>query len=271
MTKLLVLAEFFKRPKKIITMGYMATKIAESTIDYENGIKHKYNMERLPTIDIAKIIPDLSDQLEVYSFLPNTSMITDLLLLRGLAKRFDKCAYLEIGCHRGESLVAVAGVTNDTSGITLSTSEMKEMGFPQEVIEVQGFFLKNRKDIKLYQHNSQTFDFKSLNKKFDLVFVDGDHKYESIVEDTQNVFSVLRDENSIVVWHDYGITSEIVRHEVLSAILEGTPPQFHKNLYHVSNTMCAVFIKGKFPTIQNITSIHPNKFFTVSVKMNKLS
>jgi predicted O-methyltransferase YrrM len=271
MSKLVVLTEFLKRPKKIITNGYQATKIAEKTVDYESKIKSKYNIERLPSIDISHLIPDLYDQLDIYSFLPNTSMITDLLLLRGLAKRYSKCAYLEIGIHRGESLVAVAGVTSDCTGLTLSAAEMTRMGFPKEVIDVQGLFIKDRKDIKVYEENSLTFDFKSLNKKYDLIFVDGDHEHDSVVKDTQNVFKLLKNEQSIIVWHDYGVTNEIVRHEVLAAILEGTPTEYHKNLYHVSSTMCAVFINGNFPTFQNLPNLYPNKYYTVSVKMHKMS
>jgi len=271
MSKIKVLTEFLRNPKKMMTTGYQAIKRAENTIDYEAEIKKKYNRDSLPSIDIAHLIPDLNDHLEVYSFLPNTSMITDMLLLRGLAKRFDNCAYLEIGSHRGESLVALAGVTSDCTGLTLSKAEMTEMGFPADVINVQSVFLKDRKDIKVYEENSLTFDFKSLNKKYDMIFVDGDHEHDSVLKDTQNVFKLLKNENSIIVWHDYGVSNEVVRHEVLSAILEGTPPEYHKNLYHVSSTMCAVFIRGNFPTFQNKVNLYPDKYFTVSVKMNKMS
>jgi hypothetical protein len=271
MAKMEVIAALLKRPKKIITAGYTATKIAENTVNYEANVKKKYKIDSLPSIDISYLLPDLCDTLDVYSFLPNTSMITDLLLLRGLAKQFDNCAYIEIGSHRGESLVAVAGATSDCTGISLSPEEMTEMGFPEEVIKVQSVFVKDRKDIKVYEENSLTFDFKSLNKKYDLIFVDGDHEHDSVVKDTQNVFKLLKNEQSIIVWHDYGVSNEVVRHEVLSAILEGTPPEYHKNLYHVSSTMCAVFIRGNFPTFQNKVNLYPDKYFTVSVKMHKMS
>lgn len=271
MSKFIVLTEFLKSPKKIITNGYQAVKRIENTVNHEEVVKNKYNIERLPSIDISHMLPDMDDQLDLYSFLPNTSTIPDLLLLRGLAKRFNNCAYLEIGSHRGESLVAVAGISSDCTGLTLSPAEMKEMGFPKEIIEIQGVFVKDRKDIKILEENSLTFDFKSLNKKFDLIFVDGDHEYDSVVKDTQNVFGLLNNENSIIVWHDYGMSNEKVRYEVLSAILKGTPAQYHKNLYHVSTTMCAVFIRGDFPTFQITPNQYPDKYFTVSVKMNRMS
>lgn len=270
MAKLDVISQLLKNPKKIITSGYQVIKREEHTIDYKAEIMKKYKIDQLPSIDIAYLLPDLNDHLDVYSFLPNTSLITDLLLLRGLAKRFDNCAYLEIGSHRGESLIAVAGITSDCTGLTLSKAEMTQMGFSEEIIKVQSMFLKDRKDIKVYEENSLTFDFSSLNKKYDMIFVDGDHEHDSVVKDTQTVFNLLKNENSIIVWHDYGETTETVRHEVLSAILEGTPPQYHKNLYHVSSTMCAVFIRGNFPTFQNKENRYPDKYFTVSVKMNKM-
>src|SRR5690606_42150278 len=64
--------------------------------------------------------------------------------------------------------------------------------------------------------------------------------------DTENVFKHLIHENSIIVWHDYAYNPEKVRFEVMQGILDGIPKKFHSNIYHVANTMCAIFIKGDF-------------------------
>ena len=51
----------------------------------------------------------------------------------------------------------------------------------------------------------------------------------------------------------------------IAGIMEGCPPQFRNNIYHVSNTLCAIFIRGQFnPKVCEFPEI-PNKAFTVDI------
>src|SRR6185312_7702445 len=111
--------------------------------------------------------------------------------------------------------------------------------------------------------DSRTFDYAGLNKKFDVIFIDGDHHYEFVKSDTTNIFKHLVHENTIVIWHDYGYDPVTIRHEVFAGILDGVPKEFHKNLYHVSNTMCAVYINKQLPTYTIAEARKPNKKFKV--------
>ena len=70
-------------------------------------------------------------------------------------------------------------------------------------------------------------DFEALNKKFDLIFIDGDHHYEMVRNDTAKVFQSLFHSGSTVVWHDYAFNPEKIRFEVLAGILDGCPTEFH--------------------------------------------
>ncbi len=238
---------------------------------YAKQIKSQYNIDKLPTIDLLDLFPDLDETIESYSFLNGTSLITDLILLKSLAKKFDNCAYLEIGSWRGESLVNVASVSNDITSLTLSEKEMRSFNLGEDFIKVHGVFSNHLENLIKIEHDSHKFDFKSLNKKFDLVFVDGDHSYEGVLNDTKKVFQILKNDKSIIVWHDYGFNTEDVRHNTLKGILDGIPLEKHKNLYHVSNTMCAVYIENcelpitytKFPT-------YPNKKFSLNLKSEKI-
>lgn len=98
-----------------------------------------------------------------------------------------------------------------------------------------------------------------------------DHSYEGVLNDSKKVFSLRKNEKSIIVWHDYGSSTEIVRHTTLKAILDGIPKDKHHNLYHVSNTMCAIYIEKidlltyytKFPSF-------PNKVFSLKIRAKKL-
>lgn len=259
---------FLKSPISVFKKGILA----QEEYYHKERIKSKYSIEQLPTIDFLELFPNFNEELDCYSFLNGTSLITDLLLLKTLAKSYDKCSYLEIGSWRGESLANVSKVANECISVTLSEKQMREMNFAEGFIKVHGIFSKNLSNVEVIGANSHDFDFTSLNKKFDLIFVDGDHSYKGVSNDTKKVFSLRKNENSIIVWHDYAFNTEDTRCSVLEAILDGIPKEFHSNLYHVSNTMCAVYIENKkFDTYLTKFPSYPNKKFEVKLSAKKLN
>lgn len=133
------------------------------------------------------------------------------------------------------------------------------------------FFLKIKKNITHLKGNSFDFDFVGLNKKFDLIFIDGDHHYEAVKNDTKKIFESLVHDKSVVVWHDYARSPEVVRFEVFAGILDGMLPQRHRYLYHVGNTLSAIYYPSealaKHPLI-NPTK--PNHYFELDLKLNPM-
>jgi hypothetical protein len=115
------------------------------------------------------------------------------------------------------------------------------MGLKKEYIDLHAFFSKNLPNVEHLQGHSHTFDFSAFKHKIDLIFVDGDHHYESVLKDSRTAFSLLKDEQSMIVWHDYTAGPEIIRYEVFRGIWEGTPVEKRKHLYKVENTQCAVY------------------------------
>jgi predicted O-methyltransferase YrrM len=225
----------------------------------------KYGCCQLPTIDLLDMFPNFSETIANYSFLEGTSLITDLALLKLLAKRYDECQYLEIGLWRGESLAIIAEVCKDCTSVSLSPDELRNRGFSENVIDVHGFFSSRLKNANFIRHDSTTFDFQSLNKKFDLIFIDGDHSCQAVRTDTSNAFKLLRSDRSVVVWHDYGYSPETVRPSVLAGILDGCPEEERTKLYHVSNTMCAIYTVGTYKTRYITFPEVPDKSFRVEI------
>lgn len=237
---------------------------------YANKCKNTYGVSQLPTIDIMDLFDGFDETIKNYTYLNGTSSVMDLMLLKRLARNYEACTYMEIGSWRGESISNVADVAKKCVSVSLSAKEMLAMGFDQKFVDVHAIFYKDYPNVEKVEANSHHFDFGSLNEQFDLIFVDGDHSYEGVENDTRKVFPLRKDSKSVIVWHDYGYNSEDVRASVLCGILDGIPKEKHKNLYHVSNTMCAVYIEDlNIPTSKTVFPTFLNKTFNVTVKAER--
>jgi len=129
-------------------------------------------------------------------------------LARGLHARF----VLEIGTFTG--LTALTFAMN-CPGIEVHTLDLPAAEGPVLKIDLADqSYITSRKRIRAYegrpeaaciiQHegDSALFDFHSLGKKFDLVYIDGAHSYDYVANDTRVAFSVVSDFGAIV-WDDY--------------------------------------------------------------------
>jgi len=248
-----------------------ALRVYEET-EWKDHVMKRYGYEHgLPTTDLLDLFPNFAETVEPYSFLEGTSLPIDLALLKALARNYEHCRYLEIGTWRGESVANVASIADQCVSINLSGDEMRQRGLSKEFIDVHRFFSKNFKNISHIGHDSHSFDFSVFKKKFDLIFIDGDHTYKSIKIDTQNAFKLLRNIDSVIVWHDYGFSPERVRWSVLAGILDGCPKEKRKNLFHISNTLCAIYINRNFKTTFTAFPQMPNKSFKVKLCAVKCS
>lgn len=232
---------------------------------------NKYKMPNgLPQLDILDLLPGLNESIDNYTNLAGTSFPIDMVILKQLAKKFTDCDYFEIGTWRGESISNVATVAKKCVSLSLSNKEMNELGYGEKFTRVQRFFSKDLPNVVHVEANSKTFDFKKLGQKFDLIFVDGDHSYDGVKSDTANVFNLLKNENSIIVWHDYGTSYETIDWEVLAGVLDGTPAEKRGKLYQISNSLCAIYINGNFKTKVLDYPTYPDKKFKISISGQKI-
>ena len=252
--------------RKIILKPSSIFLVLKDETEYELLLKKKYGKTRFPTIDINNFLINKTVEVGHYTFLDGSSLITDLVLLKSIASSFKDCEYLEIGTWRGESILNVSDTGANCTSINLSPEEIILMGLPDKYANQQGYLIKDQKNIQIIHANSLTFDFSKLNKKFNLIFVDGDHSYNAVRSDTKNVFELLKDDNSIIVWHDYGYNPETPRYSVIAAILEGLPTSSHKHLFHVSNTICAIYSKREYETIILDSFVKPEKVFKIELQ-----
>ena len=252
--------------RKIIQYPSSIFLVLNDETEFEKYLRKKYHKTQFPTIDINHFLQNRACDINHYTFLDGSSLITDLALLKSVAHSIPNCEYLEIGTWRGESILNVADTAASCTSINLSPEQIIELGFPQKYALLHGCLITNPDKIKTIHANSLTFDFTKLYKKYDFIFVDGDHTYNAVKSDSANVFKLLKDENSVIIWHDYGYNPEAPRHSVIAAILDSIPVSEHKNLYHVSNTICAIYTQKKYKTTQLESPVSPDKTFQISIQ-----
>ena len=224
--------------------------LSEPDVWKDYVIKNHDREKGLPVIQMDQVFDGEIYDVGPITFLDGGSLPTDLALLRGLAAFCENCKYFEIGTWRGESVANMARVAKECYTLNLSTDEMRKMGVRNKYMYMMGYFSRALDNVVHLSGNSLDFDFAALDKKFDIIFIDGDHHYEHVRNDTEKALLHLAHKDSVIVWHDYAYHPEQVRFEVLAGILDGTNPSMHADLYHVSQTKCAILLKkdlkGKF-------------------------
>lgn len=245
----------------------MLNKILDDDLLWRKRVKSDFGIDKgLPVIFPETLFSDFSATINPYAFGDGGSLPTDLALLVKLASRIPHCNYFEIGTWRGESVANVARVAPECYTLNLSDEEMLSLGFPHDYIAQHRIFSNGLQNVIHLQGNTKLFDFAALDRKFDLIFIDGDHHYEMVKNDTEKIFRNLIHEKTIVVWHDYARNPETVRWEVLAGILSGSPEKSHKAIFHVAHTLCAVYLPGLNESEKTFSLNHVRKF-EVEIKL----
>ncbi|MHC1708073.1 MAG: class I SAM-dependent methyltransferase [Bacteroidales bacterium] len=255
----------------ILKKPWLLNAVLEVEDLWRDTFRKKYPaLPELPEISFIELCSADPEPAEPYAYLEGGSLPTDISLLRSMAKRFEDCKYFEIGAWRGESVANVAVVAKECVTVNLSPEEIKKQGGSSAYADAHFFFSQGLPNVQHILTSTLNLDFQALNKKFDVIFIDGDHHYEMVLHDTRKVFQHLVHENSIVVWHDYAFNPEIVRYEVYMAILDSLPQSKHSHLYHVSNTLCAIYlpfeITGKIKSYPQ----QPEGYFRVDLTWREL-
>lgn len=203
--------------------------------------KGQKSYKPLAELTFPVLFENLNITISPVTFLDGGSMVTDLALLKGLAGKINNCTYFEIGTWRGESVAVVSPECSLCYTMDLPDDEKQNIGMDEEYIKQHAVLSKKLKNVIHLKNNSLEFDFSSLNQKFDLIFIDGDHHYDAILNDTLKVFEHLVHDKTIVVWHDYAYYPGKVRNETYAAILDGLDVSLHSKLFYIANSMCAVY------------------------------
>lgn len=100
-------------------------------------------------------------------------------------------------------------------------------------------FSKNRHLVKQLLQDCLAFDETQFLKKFQFIFIDGNHALNYVKSDTVKAFAMLADSPSCIVWHDY-MNPQFPE---LTAYIEELATT--KKIYRIEDTMIAFHLTGK--------------------------
>ena len=263
-----LIKSILKNPKGLRSLLYRFSVDERS----KSIVQNKHNLKNgLPQINPKEYFGDYKGEIENYTFTKGNSTIPDILFLSSLAKSFPNCDFLEFGTFRGETMSNVAKIAKECYSLSLSNAEMKAKGQSDDIINMTRMFTKDVPNLTNIEHNSLTYDYSKLEKKFDLIFIDADHSYDAVKSDTRNAFKLLKNDDSIIVWHDANKFFEENNWEVVAGILDGTPEKYINNLYKVNQTLCAIFTKKEVHSFYPSNRRPLNTFsINISAKKNEL-
>lgn len=123
-----------------------------------------------------------------------------------LARSVNAKHMMEIGCNNGRTAKALLDNVETIECYTgldvLPGYEFEKRVQRKEVPPEPGKLALNNPRFELLLTANGSFDYKVNSKRYDVVFIDGDHSFRAVDHDTRLALQVL-EPNGIIIWHDY--------------------------------------------------------------------
>jgi hypothetical protein len=223
-------------------------------------------LRRIHEVKLTDLVQLAEIYLETVTFRAGGSSVPDYLLLTGLCQQYPACKYLEIGTFLGESIANVASFCEHCVSLSLSDEQFVETEqLVAQARQVSRMFSKSLPNVKHFYGDSTQYDFGQISERFDVIFVDGCHDYSAVASDTANAIKLLRNDESVVVFHDAKNAYNEIEPEVMVGIHDGLPPDWRNHFYTVANTLCAVATKRPMSPFERI-SLKKNPYAKPSLK-----
>ena len=207
-------------------------------------------VKKLPVVSLAEITGTIEPLLLETEARDGNVTPEELVVLASFAKKFQPRRIFEIGTFDGRtSLNLIANAAPDAELYTLDlpksaitstelrikTGDRKFIDKPSSGSRFVGTSYAPR--IHQIYADSAKYDYSALHNSMDLIFVDGAHSYEYVMNDTEKVWPLLKNGKGIILWHDYGW------HEVILALNEFyTQDSRFSKLMHIEGTTIACLI-----------------------------
>lgn len=233
------------------TMGFTNFEVFTITISYNSQDDLEMN-----ELNLGRFLNELNEEIDFgdLTYVTGGSSLLDYVFLKSIMVKFGLETYLEIGTFMGESIAAISDVAKVCYSISLPDQDLAPFFKEIHKRNFSRYFSYVKDNIVHFQQDSKLFNFDQLAEQVDLVFIDGDHSYEGILIDTQNIFNFIDPKHTIVVWHDFKDNRKKFRMTTVNAVLDGVPKKYHQRIFAVDNNMCGVYLPEKYMSVFSFES-----------------
>lgn len=228
-----------------------------------------------PKVLFKKIEDFFPDTNVMFNVSIPTSDIGGMTLLESsilvtLAKLMSSTEFFEFGTYLGATSILLAVNSNEIAQVTtldlipesvapkaqndneavILNNDVENDNYLRRMFVKKGAFYIDRADEVTQRKIHRIYqDSRTLNPlehklvdRFDFIFIDGGHDYETVRIDTLNAMEMAK-EDSVIIWHDY-------RSKIHGDVTRFVDAFSHEHsVIHVQNTMLAFTLRGKFRSL----------------------
>jgi predicted O-methyltransferase YrrM len=203
---------WLKRFGYLISRKKLGSAVSEHK--HSKGIKNPEKI--LPTITIEEATDESEPIMSEIVHADGNVSEEELRCISKLVKFYQPETIFEIGTFDGRTTLNMALNAPKADLITLDLPQEElhstafrikkaDHGFIKKKVSGSRFIgTEQESRIKQVYADSANYDYSELESKIDLVFIDGAHTYEYVLNDTSNSRKLLRNGKGIIIWHDYG-------------------------------------------------------------------
>jgi len=169
----------------------------------------------------------------------------DMVYVCAIAAAVDARQIFEFGTYRGQTTTGLAATCPSARIYTLNLPIEADPRYAPYI----GMFIgrsPHRERITQIFADSRSFDTTPYLQSMDYIFIDGDHSYEGVKNDTEKAIQMLKP-GGVIVWHDYAAKSPGVL-QYLAEFSQARP------LFRLRKTCIAVYVDGVDP---ESAELHP--------------
>lgn len=162
----------------------------------------------------------------------------DMVYVCAIASTAKAKRIFEFGTYRGQTTCGLASVCKDAQVYTLNLPLEADPRYAPYI----GMYIARSPDrdrINQIFCDARTFDTTPYWESMDYIFIDGDHSYAGVKNDTEKALQMLKP-GGLIVWHDYAAKSPGVL-EYLAEFSQERP------LFGLRKTCLAVYVDGLNP------------------------
>ena len=159
----------------------------------------------------------------------------DMMFVVGIAKYRNAKKIFEFGTYLGRTTCGFASISDDVEVYTLNLPPTADPRYGPYI----GNFIKKssrQHQIKQIFCDSKSLLTESYSNLMDYIFIDADHTYDSVKNDTEKAFEMLAP-GGMIIWHDFAPKSPGV-YQFLYELSR------QRSLFRIKNTCLVLYIDG---------------------------